>query len=296
MCWEPGRVKDTGSLAPLSFKAQIDCSWGIASFTRLTSARDDDELDEGPLIEPPSEKDLPAAEGMHAFPRGTRAGTCLHEILEKVDFADLAKMPELVSQRLRAYNFKEADAMVTANVRHLSALPLRAAQKPFTLADVPNDARIPELEFWYPVDQLTSAKLAQAFALEEMPVKIDRLQFDPINGFMNGFIDLTFEREGRFYFADWKSNWLGLTNRAYHHEAIETEMRRNFYALQLCLYSVALHRYLLLRKPDYDFEKHFGGAFYIFLRGIDPAQPGQSVYFRRPNRKFVETLSELIGS
>jgi len=32
-----------------------------------------------------------------------------------------------------------------------------------------------------------------------------------MNGFMNGFIDLTFEYGGRFYFADWKSNWLRLT-------------------------------------------------------------------------------------
>ncbi len=49
-------------------------------------------------------------------------------------------------------------------------------------------------------------------------------------------------------------------------------MQRNYYTLQLCLYSVALHRYLRLRKPGYDFDQHFGGAFYVFLRGIDPAR------------------------
>jgi exodeoxyribonuclease V beta subunit len=54
---------------------------------------------------------------------------------------------------------------------------------------------------------------------------------------------------------------------------------------------VALHRYLGVRKPDYDFERHFGGAFYIFLRGIDPPQPESGVYFQRLSRALVEKLS-----
>ena len=113
---------------------------------------------------------------------------------------------------------------------------------------------------------------------------------------MNGFIDLTFEHGGRFYFADWKSNWLGPTTRAYRPATIAAEMQRNFYTLQLCLYSVALHRYLRLRKPGYDFDQHFGGAFYIFLRGIDPAKPENGVYFERLSRTFVEKLSAIFES
>ncbi|MEO5718753.1 MAG: hypothetical protein ABIR29_09305, partial [Chthoniobacterales bacterium] len=112
-----------------------------------------------------------------------------------------------------------------------------------------------------------------------------------MNGFMNGFIDLTFEHGGRFYFADWKSNWLGPDPRAYGARALAAEMERHFYTLQLCLYSVALHRYLGVRKPGYDFERHFGGGFYIFLRGLDPAQPKQGIYFQRLSRGFVEKLS-----
>jgi exodeoxyribonuclease V beta subunit len=112
---------------------------------------------------------------------------------------------------------------------------------------------------------------------------------------MNGFIDLVFEHGGRFYFADWKSNWLGATSRAYQAATVEAEMQRNLYTLQLCLYSVALHRYLRVRKPGYDFDQHFGGAFYVFLRGIDPARPENAVYFRRLERVFVEKLSAMFG-
>jgi len=74
---------------------------------------------------------------------------------------------------------------------------------------------------------------------------------------------------------------------------IAAEMHRNFYTLQLCLYSVALHRYLRLRKPGYDFAEHFGGAFYVFLRGIDPAQPENGVHFQRLTQDFVERLSSI---
>jgi len=110
---------------------------------------------------------------------------------------------------------------------------------------------------------------------------------------MNGFIDLTFEYGGRFYFADWKSNWLGSTTQAYRPATIAAEMQRNFYTLQLCIYSVALHRYLRLRKPGYDFDQHFGGAFYLFLRGIDPAKPANGVHFERLSRAFVEKLNAI---
>ena len=50
-------------------------------------------------------------------------------------------------------------------------------------------------------------------------------------------------------------------------------MTRRFYTLQLSIYTVAVHRFLQLRKPGYDYEKHFGGAYYLFLRGIEPARP-----------------------
>ena len=72
-----------------------------------------------------------------------------------------------------------------------------------------NDARKAELEFSFPIDGLTKSKLAQVLKRPEIDLRLERLQFQTVNGFMNGFIDLTFEHGGRFYFADWKSNWLG---------------------------------------------------------------------------------------
>jgi exodeoxyribonuclease V beta subunit len=140
---------------------------------------------------------------------------------------------------------------------------------------------------------LTTERLRKVFQMEELPLAIDRLQFAPANGFMKGFIDLVFEHEGRFYFVDWKSNWLGADSASYTPESVATEMARHFYNLQLGIYAVALHRYLERRLPDYEYEKNFGGAFYIFLRGIDPSKRNNGIFSTRPPRKFVEQLNEI---
>jgi exodeoxyribonuclease V beta subunit len=219
-----------------------------------------------------------------------RPGTCLHEILEEVDFRDPMAAPELVSRKLRAYGIEGFDEPVLANVHQLSKLPLGASR--FTLADVDPLARIPELEFTFPINDFTTAKLAAVFG-NEIPLRIERLQFNAISGFMTGFIDLIFEHDERFYFLDWKSNWLGPNLSAYGPAAVQSEMHRHFYTLQLCLYSVALHRYLRARKRDYDYDRHFGGAFYIFLRGVDPANPKNGVHHQRLDRGFVEKLSAI---
>ena len=280
------------ALQPRAFKGAVDRSWGVASFTRLVSGHEVDPLDEGIPAEPGSDGDFAVAEGIHAFPKGLRAGTCLHEILEQIDFADLGNVETIAAQRLRAYSIDGFDEVVAQNVRSLAALPLATAGgEHFRLADVPNNSRIAELQFSFPVDALTVAKLTQVLAIDNLSPAIERLQFQPVNGFMNGFIDLTFEHGGRFYFADWKSNWLGRDTRAYEPPPLAHEMQRNYYTLQLCIYSVALHRYLGVRKQGYRFEEHFGGAYYIFLRGIDLATPARGVHFDRLRQRLVEQLS-----
>jgi len=163
----------------------------------------------------------------------------------------------------------------------------------FTLSQVSRASRFSELEFTFPITALTTARLRKVFQVEQLPLAIDRLQFAPANGFMKGFIDLVLEREGRFYFVDWKSNWLGTDSASYVPENIATEMARNFYNLQLGIYAVALHRYWQRRLPGYEYEKNFGGAFYIFLRGIDPGRPDNGIFFTRPPRQFVEQLDEI---
>ncbi|CAN5706446.1 exodeoxyribonuclease V subunit beta [soil metagenome] len=273
-------AEETPLLQAREFTGAIDRSWGVASFSRLISGREaDPRLDEGlPVEKATLIEEATALQGIHAFPRGMRAGTCLHEIIEQVEFGSLTSASEIVKRKLRAYGIEGFDEVVLENVRRLAQLPLGD----FTLAQTQPTSRIAELEFHFPVNALTTSKLAAAFG--------QPLAFTDISGFMNGFIDLVVEHEERFYFIDWKSNWLGPNLASYTPAALRAEMQRHVYTLQLSLYTVALHRYLQVRKRGYDYEQHFGGAFYIFLRGIDEAQPQNGVYTERLTKEQVERL------
>jgi len=285
------------SLAPRIFDKEIDQSWRISSFSSLISGRteepealDYDSAETGVEI---AEEPVLETQGIHAFPGGMRAGTCLHLILEELDFADLSQLRPLVARKLSDFHFENFDEVVCDTLEKVLRVPL--GEDGFTLSEVPRASRLSELEFTFPITALTTAHLRKAFQTEELPLAIDRLQFAPANGFMKGFIDLVFEHAGRFYFVDWKSNWLGKDSASYASENIATEMAGNFYNLQLSIYAVALHRYLQRRLPGYEYEKNFGGAFYIFLRGIDPSKRNNGIFSSRPPRKFVEQLDEIFN-
>jgi exodeoxyribonuclease V beta subunit len=155
-----------------------------------------------------------------------------------------------------------------------------------------------ELEFYFPVNQLSPALLAGGFAdlpgAADISSRLERLGFKPADGFVKGFIDLVFRFDGRFYIVDWKSNWLGHRAEEYGPSALAREMAGHFYPLQYHLYTVALHQYLALRLPEYEYEKHFGGVFYLFIRGIDPARPELGVYRDRPPAQLIGKLSGLL--
>jgi exodeoxyribonuclease V beta subunit len=283
------------TLAPRVFDKEIDRSWRISSFTSLISGRTEQtETPDYDAVESDGEiaegAALPA-KGIHAFPGGMRAGTCLHLILEELDFTDLSQLRPIVTRKLADFHFENFADVVCEALEKTLCLPL--GEDGFTLSEISRASRLSELEFTFPITALTTSRLRKVFQIDDLPLAIDHLQFAPTNGFMKGFIDLVFERAGRFYFADWKSNWLGTDASSYAPQNVAAEMTRHFYNLQLSIYTVALHRYLQQRLADYDYEKHFGGAFYIFLRGIDPRKPSNGIFFARAPHKFVRQLNEI---
>jgi exodeoxyribonuclease V beta subunit len=158
--------------------------------------------------------------------------------------------------------------------------------------------RLSELEFYFPLEPITPKKLKKIFdehsgrgISADFPDQIEELSFQPARGFMRGFMDLVFQFQGRFYLVDWKSNFLGNRVEDYSSEALVIEMKEQFYMLQYHLYLIALNQYLKMRVPDYDYEKHFGGVFYIFLRGVDAERgPEFGVYRDLPRKKTIDAL------
>jgi exodeoxyribonuclease V beta subunit len=113
---------------------------------------------------------------------------------------------------------------------------------------------------------------------------------------MKGYIDMVFYDQNRFWLVDWKSNFLGNNVEDYGKNALNSVMSRDFYILQYHLYVLALHQYLQLRIPDFSYERHFGGVFYIFIRGVDPDKgPEFGIYKDIPDATLVDALlKELI--
>ena len=175
--------------------------------------------------------------------------------------------------------------------------------------------RLSELEFIFPVADekssdgegaqpaasglLTRARLAEVFTRCAAPPvprdyagRIRDLGFSPLAGYLKGFVDLVFEHAGRWYVVDYKSNHLGPTPKDYEPQRLGRVMADHHYFLQYHLYVVALHRYLTVRLPDYDYDRHFGGVFYLFLRGLSPVLPrGCGIFRDRPSRALIESLS-----
>jgi exodeoxyribonuclease V beta subunit len=71
-------------------------------------------------------------------------------------------------------------------------------------------------------------------------------------------------------------------------------MVENRYHLQAHLYSVALDLFLAQRLRGYDPASHFGGVFYVFVRGLDPEDPRRGVHFERPAEGFLRELRQCL--
>ena len=96
----------------------------------------------------------------------------------------------------------------------------------------------------------------------------------------------------KYYIIDWKSNHLGNNLENYTEDFLKAAMLDNYYILQYHLYATALNQYLELRHPGYNYSRHFGGVYYIFLRGVSP-QAGNStgIYYDLPSPEFINDLS-----
>ena len=161
--------------------------------------------------------------------------------------------------------------------------------------------RLVELEFHFPVEGLDRDRLAARLVEHgypdpfARPARSEAIESPPppIHGFLRGYIDLVVEHAGRWYVLDYKSNWLGPGPGNYAPEALAATMGAGGYAFQSLIYLVALHRYLTVRLPGYEYARHVGGAFYLFVRGIDPAAGmRRGVYFDRPSAACLHALDD----
>ncbi len=305
-------------------RSAIDRLYRTTSFTGITVRHGAADLSAGrdvdhlvPAAQPlatqtaPSEPREPVR--LAAFPRGAHVGNFFHEVLEHAPFAsDDETLRRYVVAGLRKHGIEGSEhaQLAVDGLRDVLDCPLDEGG--IRLRDLPEAHTLAELGFVLPVasaltdgDSASSAlapsSLRRAFAADPTglpPGYLDRLgqlSFLPVRGFLRGFIDLIYRDGDRWFVVDYKTNFLGPSPDDYAPERLSDAMSHDHYVLQYHLYTAALCRYLRLRQPGFDYDAHFGGARYLFLRGMDPQRgPARGIYADRPPRARIEALDALL--
>lgn len=301
---------DASLLEPLIPVRRAAENWWIASYSALrisdTLGAGSSEAPENPQaqklfdderLDPEAPREVAASGGdIHRFPRGPNPGTFLHGLLEWAGEEGFAATPEqigdAIARRCNRRGWQGWIPTLSDWLQHLlqAPLPVGDGQPPVVLGQL-TQYRV-EMEFWFASHKVDVLKLDQRVR-QQTHQGAARVTAEPVllNGMFKGFIDLTFEHRGRYYVADYKSNWLGVDDAAYTEQAMEQSILDNRYDLQYVLYLLALHRQLKARLADYDYDRHVGGALYLFLRGSRSASQG--AYFARPPRQLIESLDRM---
>lgn len=238
------------------------------------------------------------------FPKGANTGNFWHELLEKVDFSDETLWDETVNQISAKYGF--TDDLDIDTVRNLIQFTVGSpiGQHPAFIKQNPDMLNLKlsnlgwtntlrEMEFLYPYSaselQSMVKELHQGVQNTDRISVLTNIQNIETTSLLTGLIDLVFESNGKFFILDYKSNYLGDTLADYGHLEIEKDIRINGYNLQYHLYTAALVKYLSRQIYDFSYEKHFGGVFYLYWRGLNK-EDTTGVYYDKPDWGHIEPL------
>jgi exodeoxyribonuclease V beta subunit len=233
--------------------------------------------------------------------RGANVGTALHSIFERLDFSkpdswiqsirDASKFyPNIIRKKDDEKKGKSNIALIHQMVNNVMNAEINIAGIQFRLCEIDNERKLPELNFFFRVDKV-NRQVLNGFLGEDANLGGET----DIEGLMTGFMDLMFEHNGKYYILDWKSNHLGNDVNNYREEGMKNAMDSSNYHLQYMIYTVALKRWLESRLPDFDFEKHFGGVIYVFLRGV--RENGDTgIYTASPDKELIDQLDKALKS
>jgi exodeoxyribonuclease V beta subunit len=287
--------------------------WRITSFSGMVAGgerhqqpRDYDAVI--PADRPDQAAEPPVGDGggsIFDFPRGAAAGTCLHELFERLDFARMTEkgVEDICRERLACNGFDPCWLPALQRlVRDVTSAPVLTDIPGFSLSCLKRGSWQAEMEFFLPLAGIDTARMTGLFDGLVAPSRhgpfsevLETLRIRETRGMLHGFIDLVFEHAGRYYLADWKSNHLGGHREDYLPGELIAPMAGHAYILQYHLYTLALDRLLQLRLPGYRYETHFGGILYLFVRGISADNGECGIYRDRPDPEFIRRAAAILA-
>ncbi len=288
-------------LCARTYNRRDEIPWRVSSYSGLILDTESDLFDY--WLEESTSADVEVLEDVldpvFAFPTGARAGRCIHEIFQNIDFPSSrdVELEKVTVDTLKRYGFdpekwKEGATKIIENT-----LDTPLGFENLKLRKIEKRDRISEMEFHFRVGRFSIKRLEKILKSDSFFLdSLDGLASDEFQGLMHGYIDLIFRWNNRFYIVDYKTNHLGNRPENYSREALRRAMVTHRYPLQVIVYTVALHRHLKVCFNDYDYDKHLGGVFYLFCRGMTPDRGNEyGVFFVKPEREMIMSVDKVLN-
>ncbi len=306
------------------FDGNIERDWGVMSYSSLVSHDfiSHDVRSDISWVSGMGEEGVEVVDNLQPLPSSNVVGSAVHEILEETCFSQVADGVDndFISGKLTKFGIAQdngrgstgasAVAAVSGMLEIVSALELTPDSGVcFTLADIQREALVSEMAFYFPVrKRIDTGRMYEFFREKGLKRFQSRDEFSEVlsglglilqqkgfrEGYLYGLIDLVFEYQGRYYFADWKTNNLARYG-GYTPPAVLASMGDSGYLLQFYIYTVALNLYLCSRIKDFDYTRHFGGGYYLYLRGLELKNPAHGVFYDLPSEDDVKELIEIFS-
>ena len=296
-------LTDPSILRPAEFPSGRSLPGGslIQSFSSLTNQVDFNGSDLDGLSGDFPTEPTSASENdpIFEFPAGASAGNFMHDVFEHLSFDDPTGWETLVAEKLVEHQFDAArwTVPILTMVRRVMEAELHSG---FSLSLLPQKDRMEEMEFLYPssharLEQL-GAQLPADSKLKKYLAGLDASEWRTLeaSGYLTGFVDLVFRHNHRYYLLDWKSNLLDGRADGFTETAVQKEMFDHHYILQYHLYLLALNRFLLTRTTGYDYDRDFGGVYYLFTRGVRSGSRN-GVFFDRPSIEVIQKMDQCLS-
>ena len=285
-------------------QSELEKNWTIASFSSITRSLPTTlptaRIQDAKFFEDEQDAAVGSAvdQVWHRFPRGPLPGQFLHDQLEWMaeegfDMVDSEQFDRLLANRCSRAGWANREMEVNLWLREI----VHTVLPPVKMCLTEMKAGIAEMEFWFPCAQVRTRDIDALCQQYYLPgVSRVALSDKSLHGLLMGFADLVFERDGKYWVLDYKSNALGADDASYHAAALEQAIASHRYDVQGAIYLLALHRLLINRLGDgYDPVQHLGGAIFFFLRGIaHPLTRGCHVLPAHP--EMLKQLDQMVVS
>src|SRR5699024_900908 len=130
------------------------------------------------------------------FPKGPEPGTAIHHIFEHIDFADSINWDAVISKYLQKQDINERWQPVVRKMLQKTVHKSLIKEDPgLNLAAIPSNQMIAEMAFNFTVNHTEMQDLLSIIRPGEPPNFAPKGFAD--DGFLKGFIDLTFQFEGK---------------------------------------------------------------------------------------------------